>query len=61
MKFGIQYQLNVPRPLDKDQWNDDDEYKIFQEALEQIEFADKLGFDYFWFTEHDFLEDDSSR
>jgi alkanesulfonate monooxygenase SsuD/methylene tetrahydromethanopterin reductase-like flavin-dependent oxidoreductase (luciferase family) len=60
MKFGIQYQLNVPRPLDKDQWNDDDEYKIFQEALEQIEFADKLGFDYVWFTEHHFLEEYSS-
>jgi alkanesulfonate monooxygenase SsuD/methylene tetrahydromethanopterin reductase-like flavin-dependent oxidoreductase (luciferase family) len=60
MKFGIQYQLNTVRPLDSDQWGDDDEHKIFQEALEQIEFADKLGFDYVWFTEHHFLEEYSS-
>ena len=60
MKFGIQYQLNVPRPLDNDQWDDNAEYKIFQQALEQIEFADKLGFDYVWFTEHHFLEEYSS-
>ncbi|HWC30305.1 MAG TPA: LLM class flavin-dependent oxidoreductase, partial [Dehalococcoidia bacterium] len=60
MKFGIQYQLNTVRPLDSDQWGEDDEHKIFQEALEQIEFADKLGFDYVWFTEHHFLEEYSS-
>jgi alkanesulfonate monooxygenase SsuD/methylene tetrahydromethanopterin reductase-like flavin-dependent oxidoreductase (luciferase family) len=60
MKFGLNYQLNVLRPLDKDQWGDDDEHKIFKEALEQIEFADKLGFDYIWETEHHFLEEYSA-
>jgi hypothetical protein len=60
MKFGVQYQLNVPRPLDQDQWGEEDEHQIFQEALEQIEFADKLGFDYIWETEHHFLEEYSA-
>jgi alkanesulfonate monooxygenase SsuD/methylene tetrahydromethanopterin reductase-like flavin-dependent oxidoreductase (luciferase family) len=60
MKFGIQYQLNVVRPLDSDDWAPDDEHKRFQEALEQIEFADKLGFDYIFETEHHFLEEYSA-
>jgi alkanesulfonate monooxygenase SsuD/methylene tetrahydromethanopterin reductase-like flavin-dependent oxidoreductase (luciferase family) len=60
MKFGIQYQLNVVRPLDRDDWDPVDEHKRFQEALEQIEFADKLGFDYIFETEHHFLEEYSA-
>ena len=60
MKFGIQYQLNVVRPLDRDDWNPGDEHRRFQEALEQIEFADKLGFDYIFETEHHFLEEYSA-
>jgi alkanesulfonate monooxygenase SsuD/methylene tetrahydromethanopterin reductase-like flavin-dependent oxidoreductase (luciferase family) len=60
MKFGIQYQLNVVRPMDSDDWRPDDEHKRFQEALEQIEFADKLGFDYVFETEHHFLEEYSA-
>ena len=60
MKFGIQYQLNVVRPLDRDDWDPDGEHKRFQEALEQIEFADKLGFDYMFETEHHFLEEYSA-
>jgi alkanesulfonate monooxygenase SsuD/methylene tetrahydromethanopterin reductase-like flavin-dependent oxidoreductase (luciferase family) len=60
MKFGIQYQLNVVRPLDRDDWGPEDEHKRFQEALEQIEFADKLGFDYMFETEHHFLEEYSA-
>ena len=57
MKFGIQYQLNVPRPLDREDWDPDDEHRIMKEALEQIEIADKLGFDYMFETEHHFLEE----
>src|SRR5688500_8202998 len=60
MKFGIQYQLNVVRPLDSDDWDPGDEHKRFKEALEQIEFADKLGFDYIFETEHHFLEEYSA-
>ncbi|HWO72990.1 MAG TPA: LLM class flavin-dependent oxidoreductase, partial [Dehalococcoidia bacterium] len=57
MKFGIFYELQLPRPVDKDQWNDDDEHRIVQETLEQIEFADKLGYDYVFEVEHHFLEE----
>src|SRR5499426_2031843 len=57
MKFGINFQLQTPRPLDADQWHDEDELKIYHEALEQIEFADKLGYDYVFITEHHFLEE----
>jgi alkanesulfonate monooxygenase SsuD/methylene tetrahydromethanopterin reductase-like flavin-dependent oxidoreductase (luciferase family) len=60
MKFGIQYQLNVVRPLDAEDWRPEDEHKRFKEALEQIEFADKLGFDYVFETEHHFLEEYSA-
>src|SRR5215467_8653119 len=57
MKFGINFQLQTPRPLDADQWHEHDELKIYHEALEQIEFADKLGYDYVFITEHHFLEE----
>jgi len=57
MKFGIFYELQLPRPVDRDQWNDDDEHRIVQETLEQIEFADKLGYDYVFEVEHHFLEE----
>ena len=60
MKFGIQYQLNVVRPLDSEDWDPGAEHKRFKEALEQIEFADKLGFDYVFETEHHFLEEYSA-
>ena len=38
MKFGIFYEHQLPRP-----WNEDDEHRLFQEALDQVELADKLG------------------
>ncbi|HWC28847.1 MAG TPA: LLM class flavin-dependent oxidoreductase, partial [Dehalococcoidia bacterium] len=57
MKFGISYNLVCPRPLDSDQWHEEDEHKLMKETLEQVEFADKLGFDYVWGTEHHFLEE----
>jgi alkanesulfonate monooxygenase SsuD/methylene tetrahydromethanopterin reductase-like flavin-dependent oxidoreductase (luciferase family) len=57
MKFGLQFQLQTPRPYDADTWGPDDESKIIHEALEQIELADKLGYDYAFFTEHHFLEE----
>ena len=57
MKFGLFYELQLPRPADKDQWNDDDERRIVHETLEQVELADKLGFDYLFEVEHHFLEE----
>src|ERR1700751_1141565 len=52
MKFGIFIDLLLPRP-----WHDGDESRLFNEALEQVELADRLGIDYVWVQEHHFLEE----
>jgi alkanesulfonate monooxygenase SsuD/methylene tetrahydromethanopterin reductase-like flavin-dependent oxidoreductase (luciferase family) len=52
MKFGIFYELQLPRP-----WHPGDEQKLYQNALSQIELADKLGYDHAWQVEHHFLEE----
>lgn len=52
MKFGSSYLHQLPRP-----WNSDSERMLLQNALEQGETADKVGFDYVWATEHHFLEE----
>src|SRR5436305_11318664 len=57
MKFGLLFQLQTPRPADEETWRDGDETRIIHQALEQIELADKLGYDYVFFTEHHFLEE----
>ncbi len=57
MKFGLFYELQLPKPLNNDQWDEGDEGRIIHEALDQIEFADKLGFDYVFEVEHHFLEE----
>jgi alkanesulfonate monooxygenase SsuD/methylene tetrahydromethanopterin reductase-like flavin-dependent oxidoreductase (luciferase family) len=57
VKFGLLFQLQTPRPVDAESWHEDDERKIIHQALDQIELADKLGYDYVFFTEHHFLEE----
>jgi alkanesulfonate monooxygenase SsuD/methylene tetrahydromethanopterin reductase-like flavin-dependent oxidoreductase (luciferase family) len=57
MKFGLFYELQLPKPVDKDQWDPDAERRIYHEMLEQVELADKLGFDYVFEVEHHFLEE----
>src|SRR6202789_4526302 len=52
MKFGIFYELQCPRP-----WEADTEHKLYQNALSQVELADKLGYHYAWEVEHHFLEE----
>jgi alkanesulfonate monooxygenase SsuD/methylene tetrahydromethanopterin reductase-like flavin-dependent oxidoreductase (luciferase family) len=52
MKFGIFYEHQIPRP-----WNADSEHRIYREALEQVELADRVGIDYAWEVEHHFLEE----
>jgi alkanesulfonate monooxygenase SsuD/methylene tetrahydromethanopterin reductase-like flavin-dependent oxidoreductase (luciferase family) len=52
MKFGIFYEHQLPRP-----WNEGDELKLFQDALDQVELADNLGIDFAWEVEHHFLEE----
>jgi alkanesulfonate monooxygenase SsuD/methylene tetrahydromethanopterin reductase-like flavin-dependent oxidoreductase (luciferase family) len=52
MKFGIFYEHQLPRP-----WDDGAEQRLFNEALDQVELADRLGLDYAWEVEHHFLEE----
>jgi alkanesulfonate monooxygenase SsuD/methylene tetrahydromethanopterin reductase-like flavin-dependent oxidoreductase (luciferase family) len=52
MKFGIFYEHQIPRP-----WSEGDELRVYQEALDQVELADRLGIDYAWEVEHHFLEE----
>jgi alkanesulfonate monooxygenase SsuD/methylene tetrahydromethanopterin reductase-like flavin-dependent oxidoreductase (luciferase family) len=52
MKFGIFYEHQLPRP-----WEERSELKIIQDALDQVELADSLGFDSVWEVEHHFLEE----
>src|ERR1043165_8036209 len=41
MKFGIFYEHQLPRP-----WEGGAELPLFQEALDQVELADRLGIDH---------------
>jgi alkanesulfonate monooxygenase SsuD/methylene tetrahydromethanopterin reductase-like flavin-dependent oxidoreductase (luciferase family) len=52
MKFGIFYEMQLPRP-----WGREDEWRLYQNALTQVEMADRLGYDYAWEVEHHFLEE----
>lgn len=52
MKFGVFYELQLPKP-----WNEGDEHRLFHEALEQIVLADCLGYDHAWEVEHHFLDE----
>ncbi len=52
MKFGIFFELSVPRP-----WTHDSERIVYENALEQAAVADEVGFDYAWAVEHHFLEE----
>ncbi len=52
MKFGIFYELQLPKP-----WGVTSEHRLVKESLNQITLADKLGFDYIWEVEHHFLEE----
>lgn len=52
MRFGVFYELQLPRP-----WGPGDEARLFHEALQQVVLADRLGYDYAWEVEHHFLEE----
>src|SRR5947207_3128043 len=49
MRFGIFYEHQIPRP-----WGDDGEQRLMQDALEQIELADRVGLDSVWEVEEPF-------
>ncbi len=50
MKFDLLYELQMPKPHDERS-----EYRCYHEALEQIDLADRLGYDTVWEVEHHFL------
>ena len=52
MRFGIFYELSVPRPFAPGV-----ERQVYENALEQVRLADELGFDTVWAVEHHFLEE----
>ena len=52
MKFGIFYEHQLPRD-----WDENSEHRLLKNSLDQIELADRLGFDYAWEVEHHFLEE----
>src|SRR3954447_10301327 len=52
MRFGIFYEHQMPRP-----WEEGAHERLLLDALEQVELADRVGFDYVWEVEHHFLEE----
>ncbi|MEL7208695.1 MAG: LLM class flavin-dependent oxidoreductase, partial [Actinomycetota bacterium] len=59
MKLDLLYEIDVPRPWgDKGHPHDQRaaEQKSYYEAMEQISFADTLGYNTVWVVEHHFRE-----
>jgi alkanesulfonate monooxygenase SsuD/methylene tetrahydromethanopterin reductase-like flavin-dependent oxidoreductase (luciferase family) len=52
MRFGLFYEHQEPRP-----WEEGSTERLLKEALDQVELADRVGFDYVWEVEHHFLEE----
>src|SRR5579864_956776 len=52
VRFGLFYEHQLPRPHAPDA-----EERLLNDALEQVELADKLGFHAVWEVEHHFLEE----
>lgn len=52
MKFALFYEIPVARP-----WTERSEIDAYQQTMEQVIAADKLGWHAFWTVEHHFLEE----
>jgi alkanesulfonate monooxygenase SsuD/methylene tetrahydromethanopterin reductase-like flavin-dependent oxidoreductase (luciferase family) len=52
VEFGLFYEICVPRP-----WERGKEAQIFRDVVEQVRYAEEMGFRYVWLTEHHFLEE----
>jgi alkanesulfonate monooxygenase SsuD/methylene tetrahydromethanopterin reductase-like flavin-dependent oxidoreductase (luciferase family) len=50
MRFGIFYEISIPRP-----WGPETEREVYDRCIEQAVLADELGFDNVWAVEHHFL------
>jgi alkanesulfonate monooxygenase SsuD/methylene tetrahydromethanopterin reductase-like flavin-dependent oxidoreductase (luciferase family) len=51
VRFGLFYEHQIPHSAEFD------EERLLRDALDQVELADRLGFDYVWEVEHHFLEE----
>ena len=52
MRFGVFYELQVPKP-----WDEGSEHRLIQDSIEQVQLADRIGIDYAWSVEHHFLDE----
>jgi alkanesulfonate monooxygenase SsuD/methylene tetrahydromethanopterin reductase-like flavin-dependent oxidoreductase (luciferase family) len=52
VRLGIFYEHQLPRP-----WEEGAEERLLNDALEQVEIADRIGIDHVWEVEHHFLEE----
>ena len=52
VRFGLFYEHQLPRP-----WEPGAERRLLADALDQVELADRVGFDCVWEVEHHFLEE----
>lgn len=52
MKIDLLYEMEMLKP-----WGPNAEYNTYWEAVEQIELADRMGFNTVWEVEHHFLEE----
>ncbi|MES2497358.1 MAG: LLM class flavin-dependent oxidoreductase [Pseudomonadota bacterium] len=52
MQFGLFYEHQSPAPFSAEK-----DRQIFNNALTELELADRLGYDYAWLVEHHFLEE----
>jgi len=52
MKFGMFYEIEVPRP-----WSQHSEQEIFRQVLAQVQYAEEMGFEHFFTVEHHFLDE----
>ena len=50
MKFGMFYEVQVPRPAPPEA-----EHQRLREIVDQVVLAEEAGFDHVWFVEHHFL------
>jgi alkanesulfonate monooxygenase SsuD/methylene tetrahydromethanopterin reductase-like flavin-dependent oxidoreductase (luciferase family) len=52
MKFGLMYEIEMPKP-----WYPNSEYDKYWQVMAQIQLADEVGFDYVWAVEHHCFEE----
>ena len=50
MKFGMFYEVQVPRPAPPEA-----EHQRLREIVDQVILAEEMGFEHVWFVEHHFL------